>query len=253
MPVRAFQGAVVPGTMGPVETTGGNERGTENSAFLDRLGPRAADLVALGARRRYTAGATLFVAGDVAHEVLVVVSGAVKIIVGSAEGEEVVLDVFEAGALLGELSAIDGKPRSATVVALGPVEVLAVAASAFNEFLDRHPAAMRILLTEVVDRLRVRVRHQLEFGTGDALGRICARLADLADRQHGDGKGAPGREGGLVVRSPVNQSELAAWTGLSREAVVKGLRVLRQLGWIDSRGRTIVIFDLDRIRGRATR
>src|SRR5207253_3768641 len=110
-------------------------------------------------------------------------AGEVKVSVGSAEGREVILDVYEPGSLLGELSVIDGKPRSATVSALSPVEVLVVAAGLFNEFLDRNPKVLRRLLIEVVDRLRTRVRHQLEFGAGDALGRVCARLVELADRQ----------------------------------------------------------------------
>jgi CRP/FNR family cyclic AMP-dependent transcriptional regulator len=206
----------------------------------------AEELRALGARRRFPAGAVLFVEGDPAHEALVLLSGEVKVSVGSAEGKEIVLEVFEAGALLGELSVIDGKPRSATVTALTPVVVLAVASTSFNEFLDRHPRVLRRLLIDVIGRLRSRVRHQLEFGAGDALGRVCARLADLADRYgepHGDA---------VVVHSPLNQSELAAWTGLSREAVVKALRALRRLEWIEVQGRTFVVRDLDRVRGRAT-
>jgi CRP/FNR family cyclic AMP-dependent transcriptional regulator len=215
--------------------------------FLAELPPEAADeLRGLGTRRRFPAGSVLFFEGDPAHEALVLLSGEVKVSVGSTEGKEIVLEVFEAGALLGELSVLDGKPRSATVTALTPVEVLTMAAAAFNEFLDRHPRVLRRLLIDVIGRLRSRVRHQLEFGAGDALGRVCARLADLADR-YGE------RDGGIVVvHSPLNQSELAAWTGLSREAVVKALRALRQLGWIDVQGRTFVVRDLERVRGRAT-
>jgi CRP/FNR family transcriptional regulator, cyclic AMP receptor protein len=215
--------------------------------FLGELPPAAAEeLRRLGARRRFPAGAVLFVEGDPAHEALVLLSGAVKVSVGSTEGKEIVLEVFEAGALLGELSVIDGKPRSATVTALEPVEVLAVASISFNDFLDRHPKVLRRLLIDVIGRLRSRVRHQLEFGAGDALGRVCARLAELADR-YGE------REAdAVVVHSPLNQSELASWTGLSREAVVKALRALRQLEWIDVQGRTFVVRDLDRLRGRAT-
>jgi CRP-like cAMP-binding protein len=214
--------------------------------FLNRLPQSvAAELQRLGARRRFPAGSTLFVEGDPAHEVLLLLAGEVKVSVGSVEGREVVLDVFEPGSLLGELSVIDGGPRSATITALSPVEVVTVAAGAFNEFLDRHPKVLRALLVEVIKRLRTRVRHQLEFGTGDALGRVCARLAELAKR---DGE----QEDGLVVlRVPVSQADLAAWTGLSREAVVKALRALRQLGWIDSRGRNIAIRDFDGICGRA--
>lgn len=206
----------------------------------------AEELRSLGARRRFPAGAVLFLEGDPAHEALVLLSGEVKVSVGSAEGKDIVLEVFEAGALLGELSVIDGRPRSATVSALTPIEVLAVAAGSFNDFLDRHPVVLRRLLIDVIGRLRTRVRHQLEFGAGDALGRVCARLADLADRY-----GAPQADA-VVLQSPVNQSELAAWTGLSREAVVKALRALRQLGWIDVQGRLIVVRDPERLRGRAT-
>jgi len=215
--------------------------------FLAALPAGAAEeLRRLGARRRFPAGAALFFEGDPAHEALILLSGAVKVSVGSADGKEIVLEVFEAGALLGELSVLDGKPRSATVTTLVPVEVLTVAAGSFNDFLDRNPRVLRRLLIDVIGRLRSRVRHQLEFGAGDALGRVCARLADLADRY-----GEPDGDA-VVVRSPLNQSELAAWTGLSREAVVKALRALRQLEWIDVDGRTFLVKDLERLKGRAT-
>jgi CRP-like cAMP-binding protein len=105
---------------------------------------------------------------------------------------------------------------------------------------------LRRLLVDVIGRLRSRVRHQLEFGAGDALGRVCARLADLADR-YGEPDGNT-----VVLRSPLNQTELAAWTGLSREAVVKALRALRQLEWIDVAGRTFLVKDLESVKGRAT-
>jgi CRP/FNR family transcriptional regulator, cyclic AMP receptor protein len=215
--------------------------------FLAGLPVGAADeLRRLGTRRRFPAGAVLFFAGDPAHEALVLLSGAVKVSVGSVDGKEIVLEVFEAGALLGELSVLDGKPRSATVTALVPVEVLTVAAGSFNEFLDRNPGVLRRLLVDVIGRLRSRVRHQLEFGAGDALGRVCARLADLADRY-----GEPDGDA-VAVHSPLNQTELAAWTGLSREAVVKALRALRRLEWIDVSGRTFLVKDLERLKGRAT-
>ena len=216
--------------------------------FFDSLPPTiAAELEQLGGRRSYAVGEALFLEGDRAGEVLVLLAGEVKISVGSVEGREVILDVLEPGSLIGELSAIDGEPRSATVVALSAVEVLAVAAKPFNDFLDRHPDILRQLLLEVIRRLRVRVRHQLEFGAGDALGRICARLAELAGR-YGQEEG-----GGVGIHSPVSQADLAAWTGLSREAVVKALRALRQLGWIENRGREIIIRDVESVRDRATR
>lgn len=220
----------------------------ERPGFLASLAPAAAaELLRLGARRRFPAGSTLFVEGDPAHEVFVLLAGEVKVSVGSADGREIILDVVEPGALLGELAVIDGGPRSATVSALSNVEVLAVAASTFNDFLDRNPQVLRGLLVRVIDRLRTRTRHQLEFGTGDALGRVCTRLAEIADRY------GTVEDGVVTVSSPVSQTDLASWTGLSRVAVVKTLRMLRQLGWIDNRGRAIVFRDLDQLRQRAVR
>lgn len=102
------------------------------------------------------------------------------------------------------------------------------------------------LLVSVVGRLRGSVRRQLEHGTGDAMGRLCGRLVELADQY-----GQPGQDGTVAVRSPVSQADLAAWTGLSREAVVKALRPLRQLGWIDNQGRRITILQAASLQARA--
>lgn len=216
--------------------------------FLGALSPeQAGELWTIGARRRFPAGSVLFLEGDPPLEVLVVLSGELKVAVGSEDGRDLVLDVFGPGKLVGELSVIDGRPRSASITSLTTVEVLTVASGPFNEFLDRNPVLLRWLLVDIVDRLRTRVRHQLELGAGDALGRVCARLAELAERY--------GEPDGTAVRlqCPVSQADLAGWTGLSREAVVKVLRTLRQLGWVENQGPAITIRDLPRLRGRAIR
>jgi CRP/FNR family cyclic AMP-dependent transcriptional regulator len=220
---------------------------TPTEGFLARIGvDRAAELTALGTRRGYPAGAMLFMEGDHAHEAVVLLDGDLKVVVGSVDGRDVVLDVFGPGALVGEWSVLDGKPRSATVTALSDVEVLSLPAGPFREFLDRHPDVRESLLLDTIGRLRAQVRHQLEFGAGDAMGRVCARLVELADR-FGYLDGAT-----TVIHSPLSQSDLAAWTGLSREAVVKALRQLRTMGVISNRGADITVLDLAGLRRRAT-
>jgi CRP-like cAMP-binding protein len=215
--------------------------------FLDDLAPSVvAELRSLGIRRRFPAGSCVFVEGDVAHDALLLVDGTVKITVTALDGKEVILDVLGAGALVGELSAIDGHVRSATATALVPIEVLAVPCPVFIELMHRHPDVMFRLLVAVSNRLRGSVRRQLEYGTSDALARICGRLIELADEY-----GVVGDAGRINLVSPVSQADLASWTGLSREAVVKALRRLRQLGWIENEGRRIVIIHSDRLRDRA--
>jgi CRP-like cAMP-binding protein len=215
--------------------------------FFARVGPdAAAALQALGTRRRYPAGAILFLEGDTAHEVLVVLEGDLKVLVGSASGREVVVEIAGPGSLIGEWAVIDGKPRSATVTAVSAVEVLTIGAADFRAFLADHPEALTGLLLDTIGRLRHQVRHQLEFGAGDAVGRVCARLVEMAER-YGEADGTL-----TLIRSPLSQADLAAWTGLSREGVVKALRTLRQLGLIDNRGPDITVHDLEALRRRAT-
>lgn len=220
----------------------------EPHALLDRLPVGAAtDLARLGTRRRYPAGVSLMVEGDASHEVLMLESGSAIVSVTSEDGREIVLDVVESRTLLGELSAIDGGCRSATVTSLSAVEVIAIPAPLFNDFLNDNPEVLRSLLIEVSGRLRTRIRHQMEIGAGDSLGRVCARLVELA------GRGGRADGDSVVFRLPVSQANLAGWTGLSREAVVKALHVLRKLGWVENRGKDIVIRDIERVRHRAVR
>lgn len=209
--------------------------------FLGRL--HADDAQALmdkARRRRYPAGSFLFMEGDDAHTVLFLLEGQVKISITSSAGREVVLDVLGPGEIIGELSAIDGLPRSATATALCPVEIATLNTVDFQALVDERASIARQLLQLVSIRLRSTSRRQFELASSDALARVCGRLAHLA----GDGR--------VELRVPMSQSDLAAWAGLSREAVVKALRTLRALGWIESRGRDIVLLDVSAIHDRAS-
>jgi len=185
----------------------------------------------------------LFGEGDDGHDVFVVLDGLVKVVTSSVSGREVILDLAGAGSLLGELSAIDGQPRSATAQAMTACEVLVVRVESFVAFLEGHPRAATELLRLVADRLRASSQRQLEFGTSDALGRLCRCILAMVDRF-----AVPSEE---HVVLPVAQHEVAALTGLSREAVVKGLHSLRELGWIETHGRSVTILDASSLRARA--
>lgn len=214
--------------------------------FLGRLRPQdAAALVGLGRMRRYPPHSVVFFQGDTAHEVLIVHNGQVKVAVVSVDGREVVLDVLGPGELLGELSAIDGAPRSAAATTLTAVEVTAIDLASFNAFVDDSPTVAVALLRSVAGRLRHTSRRQVEFGTVDALGRVCGRLAEMMDRYgHANGER-------VDIAPPLSQSEVGAWAGLSREAVVKSLAALRALGWVATTGRTITVIDPAAVRARA--
>lgn len=218
-----------------------------HKGFLAALSPAERDALAeRGATRRFDGGTPLFHQRDGSDRVVVVRSGRVKVSTVTDDGKEVVLAFRGPGDLLGEQSAIDGEPRSATVTALEPVEALVLAASEFRGYLEAHPRVALLLLEMLSRRLRDADRKRIEFSAQDTVGRVAARLVELA-AEHG----APG-DGGVQITLPLTQDELAGWTGASREAVGKALYRMRSLGWVRTGRRRITVVDLEALRDRAT-
>jgi CRP-like cAMP-binding protein len=203
------------------------------------------DLCALGRVRRHPRGGILMLEGSDAEDVLLLRRGRVKVSYETEDGREVLLAVRGPGALLGELSAIDGEPRVATVSAIEDVEVVALGVASFRSFLHSHPDAAVGLLRTLTRRLRESDRKRVEFAAWDTVGRLARLLVELAEK-HGQPDGTAVRIG-----LPLSQQELAAWTASSREAVNKALRTLRARGWVTTHRRAIVILDLAALRRRA--
>ena len=200
-----------------------------------------ADLEQLGAVRRYRRGDVLFHQGDDAGAVLVLRGGHVKATMLN-DGREVILAFPGPGELLGELSAVDGEPRSGTVRAVDDVEALVIPGSAFRAFLERRPRIALVLLRSVVARLRTADRQRVDYAVNDVVVRVAGRLVELCDR-FGCEDG-----GGIDIGLSITQDELAAWAGASREAVAKAMALLRTLGWVQTERRRILVLDLPALR-----
>lgn len=196
-----------------------------------------------GRPRRWERGTTVMSEGDTSDWVLVLTEGRVKVSSHTSSGTEVVLAVRGPGALLGEMSAIDGSPRSATVTALEPIAGMVI--RDFPTFLQEHGRIAVLLMQLVTGRLRDADRKRIEYGAFDTTGRVATRLIELAER-YGEKTSS-----GVRVALPLSQDELAGWTGASREAVSKALRTLRDRGLIETGRRRVVIHDLEGLRKRA--
>jgi len=217
---------------------------SEPGEFLSLLTPQeVADLKASGRPRRWERGATVCTEGDRSDWVLVLTSGRAKVSSHTAAGTEVVLAVRGPGALIGDMGAISGEPRSATVTALEPLEGIVV--HDFTGFLNRHGRVAVLLMQILIGRLRDSDRKRIEYGAFDTTGRVATRLVELAER-YGERT-----VNGVRVALPLSQDELAGWTGASREAVSKALRSLRDRGLIETGRRRVVIHDLEGLRRRA--
>ncbi|GAA3297917.1 Crp/Fnr family transcriptional regulator [Dactylosporangium vinaceum] len=214
--------------------------------FFDLLhADEQAALEAAGHRRQWRRGAVIFREASRSEAVIILRAGRVKVSSDTASGTEVVLAVRGPGALIGELSAIDGGPMSATVTALEPVTALSVPSPDFERYLLGHARVSFLLMRELTRRLRDADRKRIEFGAYDTTGRVAARLVELAERF---GEAAPE---GLRIGLPLSQDELAGWTGSSREAVTKALRTLREEGLIQTGRLHVIVHDLDALRDRA--
>jgi CRP-like cAMP-binding protein len=214
--------------------------------FLDALGDEdRAWLEQRAVRRAFPQGTALFLEREDSDRVMFLVEGRVKIASTSEDGRERVLAFRGPGEVLGELSAIDGRPRSASVIAVDPVSALVLPAADFRSFLERTPRVTYFLLSRLVGRLREADRKRVEFGSADTVGRVAARLLELAERY---GKRTPE---GVRIDMPITQEELASWVGSSREGVNKALNMLKALHWIETERRTITVLDSEALNRRA--
>ncbi|HEY0516016.1 MAG TPA: Crp/Fnr family transcriptional regulator [Solirubrobacteraceae bacterium] len=202
-------------------------------------------LGAIGFVASYPRGSMLMFQEEPDDRVMALLAGRVKTARLDGDGREVLLSVRDPGDLLGELAFIDGGPRTATVTALEPVRTLVMPAAAFRTHLETTPRLAVVLLELVALRFRTATAERSRFMALDTMGRLAARIVELADRY-----GEP-LESGVTVRLPLSREDLVAWTGASRAGVAEALRRFRELGWIEMEGRKLVVRDLAAVRSRA--
>ena len=104
--------------------------------------------------REYNAGETIFHYGDAGGHIFILRNGRVELFVESTDGEKIILAENERGDVIGELSFLDGGPRTATALAREDTQVLTMDRERLLEFIDKHPHAAMDLLTVVGRRLR---------------------------------------------------------------------------------------------------
>jgi CRP/FNR family transcriptional regulator/CRP/FNR family cyclic AMP-dependent transcriptional regulator len=177
--------------------------------------------------RRYRSGAVIFHEGAKGDSLHIIVEGAVRISVLSARGEEATLALLGPGECIGDLSMLDGRPRSASAIASQPTKTLVVTREHFRQWLVERPQAALVLLETLSLRVRRTDEALADMAFLDLPHRLVKRLVELADNHpevHASGKHS--------VKLKVTQSELASMLGVSRESVNKQLNTLAKGGSI---------------------
>jgi CRP-like cAMP-binding protein len=239
--------ALVAARIGTV--TGPTESGAllEPESFAALLEPEDwSALQARGQRRKIARDAVLMYEGDPGDRVVVLLAGRVKVTTVGDDGQETLLSVRGPGEILGELSFLDDQPRFSTVTTLEPVEILTIASAVFGRYLEERPRVALVILRTLSARFRDASRKRVQFRELDTVGRLAARLVELCERY---GEVTPD---GTIIGLPLTQEELGAWTGASHAGVAKALQTLRELGWIQTQRKRIVVCNIDALRHRSS-
>ncbi|MFJ9664453.1 Crp/Fnr family transcriptional regulator [Streptomyces sp. NPDC101219] len=212
-------------------------------SLLGRLAPPAREeMLDLGVEVGFEAGQVLLSEGAHDRHVLLLLSGFAKVTARVENGETSLLAVRVGGDTVGEMAAMDGAPRSATVTACGTITALVLQPAALRALLMRRPEIGIALTGIVADRLRWANRRRLDFRGYPVKVRLARLLVELATTY-----GHP-VDGGAVLGCRLTQPELAALTGAAETTVHKGLRELRDEGLLETGYGSTVIRDLPRLR-----
>jgi CRP-like cAMP-binding protein len=192
-------------------------------------------LIAKGRACRYEARRTIFQKGDEGGFMLLVRSGCIRVAVYADDGREAVLNLIEPGGLVGEVALLDGRRRTADVVAASRVEALMITRADVLALIAERPAVAMTLMEALCEKLR-RTTHQVEaLALRDLPGRLALLLLRLGEER---GHRVPA---GLRIARPPPQGDIARLIGSTRESVNRQLRAWARLGLIACTAGAIVL------------
>ncbi len=209
------------------------------SVVFRGLSEEALEDVARRLQVRTGASGSLLVAQDEPGDSLfIVLSGRVKVALFGDTGREVTLAILRPGEVFGEVSLLDGSPRSANVIALNDSQVLGLSREAFLSHIRTCPQTALNLMAEMARRLRRADEAIVGLALQDVEKRLSRTLMRLA-KDEGDVT----VDGGLLLRRRPTQQELANMVGSSRETVSRTFASLIRRGLMVPKGRTLVLTD----------
>lgn len=186
---------------------------------------RLAPIARVASLRSIPRHAVVLHAGDSTDNVYFVLSGALRVLVSDDEGREVILSILGSGELFGEMGVIDNHPRSATVVAAEPSQLVVIAKADFQCCLAENFDISLYMMRSIVSRLRAADRSIESLALLDVYGRVARLLLDMAE---------PGPDGRLVIsQKKISKQDIAKMIGASREMVSRVMKDLSQQGLVE--------------------
>lgn len=192
--------------------------------------------------RRFSSGESIVHQDDSNGQAFfIIVDGSVDVVVVTAEGKQTALATLGVGEFFGEMSILDGEPRSASVIAAESCELLILQRRDFIRILEGYPAiAIQMLITMSL-RLRRSNRHINTLSILSVYGRIADVILQIADER------GETVEGYLVINDPPTHQAMADMAGTTRETVTRVLTQLRKKRYISNDRKRLVILDAKKL------
>ena len=187
--------------------------------------------------KKFENGNLIFLEESEGKNLFFVIEGSVKVTRLSKDGREVILAMLNAGDFFGEMSLLDGKARSANVIALEKTEVLSLNRDDFLVVLHDYPKIAIQLLKEMTSRLRKSDRQIVSLSLSDAEKRIALCIVRFADEQ------GVIKNGQVTIPKIPIQQDIANMAGTSRETVSRAMSLLTEEKYIERNGKELKILN----------
>ena len=190
-------------------------------------------LATLVTRRSAPRATVVMGAGDPTDSLYIILSGRLKVMMSEADGKEVILAILGPGEFFGEMGLIDDSPRSASVIAIEPCELLSVTKRDFKKCIVENVEMSMTVMRGLVRRLREADRKIGSLAMLDVYGRVARLLLDMSENVNGQ----------KMIANRLSKQDIAKMVGASREMVSRVMKDLEMSGYIEVRGSTIVLRD----------
>lgn len=169
-------------------------------------------------------------------DVFFVVAGTVRVVNYSFSGREISYEDIGAGHLFGELAAIDGKPRSASVVAMDEALLAAMPAPAFLKLVTEHPPVAHAMMQRLAEIIRASTDRIMDLSTVGAHNRVFAEIVRLARPNLKD-------DGTAEIRPIPVHADIASRVSTTRESVARAISELIKKRLVTREDDGLVIVD----------
>lgn len=191
--------------------------------------------------RRFRAGEEIIDRQSESRDVFFVVSGKVRVVLYSVSGREITLDDIGPGGHFGELAALDGAPRSASVMAVEASVVASLGDETFRKVATETPALALAVMRRLAEVVRTSSGRILDLSTLGANNRVHAEILRLA-------RAAARSEGGSAAISPIPvHSDLASRVSTTRETVARVMSDLSRQGILKREKNALLVLDVPRL------